>query len=86
MGYIRFKLRRITDTEGNTITASVKRMETDLPERMTAEYMFYELARKNTATIMLLMKLDEGVLDRDMLMGSETMLLDVGVLDCDTII
>ena len=86
MGYIRFRLNRVTDSEGRTVTASIKRMESDMPARMSPEYIYHALARKNVASIRMWMELDKGILDRDMLMGAEVMMLDSGVLDCDTLI
>ena len=86
MGFIRFQLTRTTDSEGRTVNAFVKRMESDMPTRMSPEYIFHELARTNVAAIKMWLELDKGVLDRDMMMGAEVMLLDSGVLDCDTLI
>ena len=86
MGYIRFQLTRTTDSEGRTVYAFINRMESDMPTRISPEYIFHELSRTNVASIKMWLELDKGVLDRAMMMGAEVMLLDSGVLDCDTLI
>lgn len=85
MAYIRFNVSRITDKEGNAVTAKVKRIESDMPSLDTLQpnMIFNALSFKSRVKRWLI--LDEGVLDRDMLMGAETLVFDVGRLDCDLI-
>ena len=83
MGYIRFRLNKVTDSEGRTVTAFVSRMESDMPARMSSEYIFHELARKNMAGISFIFKLDEGLLNRDLLGESGLFVLDSSQLNVD---
>lgn len=86
MGYIKFNLSRITDNEGNTITAKVSRMESDMPTRMSPIYIYHELARTRANDIRMWLKLNEGLLNRDMLGGVDSLILDVGIFDCDLMV
>lgn len=86
MAYIRFNLTRITDSEGNGVQAKVNRIESDMPSLTTLQpnIIFNALSMKGRVNTWLI--LDEGLLDRDMLKGSDYLFLDTGILDCDLII
>lgn len=83
MAFIKFNITKYTDLEGNVINAKINRMESDLSSLATLQPEIIYNALSKKGKIKAWMKLDMGVLDRDMLMGEEVMLLDVGVLDCD---
>lgn len=85
MAYIRFNVSRVTDEHGNAVTAKVNRIESDMPSLDTLQpnMIFNALSFKSRVKRWLI--LDEGILDRDMLMGAETLVFDVGRLDCDLI-
>jgi hypothetical protein len=91
MAYIKFKLQRITDVEGRTVTANVKRMESDARMDngrmldMNQPNLIYHALSFTSSVIKMWLRLDIGVLDRDMLMGAEPLVIDVGILDCDTL-
>lgn len=83
MAFIKFNITKYTDLEGNVINAKINRMESDLPSLATLQPEIIYNALSKKGKVKAWMKLDTGLLDRDMLMGEEVMLLDVGVLDCD---
>lgn len=85
MAYIKFILNRTADRKGRTLHTEMKRIGSDMDSTGTIQPNFIFHAMANYVSMRMFMILDEGVLDRDMLMGAETMLLDVGVLDCDTL-
>ena len=86
MGYIKFNITKYTDLEGNVVNAKINRMESDLPSLsyLQPEIIYNALSHKGKVKAWL--RLDIGLLDRDMLMGEDVMKLDVGVLDCDFIV
>lgn len=86
MGYIKFRLERYSDSEGRTIHTVMKRVESDMDSLKTLQPNFLMHAMANYRVIQMFLRMDEGVLDRDMLMGAEPMMVDTGVLDCDTLI
>lgn len=86
MGYIRFNVTRVTDSDGNGVSAKVKRIESDMPSLSTLQTNFIFNALSFKSRVRMWMELDKGVLDRDILGGAEALLLDVGILDCDTLI
>jgi hypothetical protein len=83
MAYIKFNITKYTDLEGNVVNAKINRMESDLPSLVTLQPEIIYNALSKKGKVKAWMKLDTGLLDRDMLMGEEVMLFDVGVLDCD---
>lgn len=85
MAYIKFRLSRTADRKGRTMHTEMKRIGSDMDSTGTIQPNFIFHAMANYVSMRTFMILDEGVLDRDMLMGAEAMLLDVGVLDCDTL-
>lgn len=86
MAYIKFNITKYTDLEGNVVNAKLNRMESDLPSLATLQPEIIYNALSKKGKVKAWMKLDEGMLDRDMLMGEEAMLLDIGVLDGDFIV
>lgn len=85
MGYIRFVVTRITDRNGYTTMSKVKRMESDLPSTSTLQPNIIYNALSFKGATKMFMALDEGVLNRDMLGGVDSLVLDTGILDCDLI-
>lgn len=83
MAYIRFNVKRTTDTEGNAVYAKIGRIESDMPSLSTNQSNIIWNALSKASQVKMWLKMDIGVLDRDMLAGAEYMLLDEGVLDCD---
>ena len=83
MAYIKFNVTQVTDGEGNPLTAKVKRMESDMINTGTYQPVMIYHAHSFATKVRKWMILDEGILDRDILMGSETMMLDCGCLDID---
>lgn len=85
MAYIKFNVSRITDDNGNTVMAKVKRIESDMPalETLQTNMIFNALSFKGS--VRHWMELDKGILGRDILAGAETFVLDVGILNCDLI-
>lgn len=86
MGYIRFNVTRITDASGRTITASVKRMESDMDRLSTLQPNMVYNALSFRGKVDMLMKLDEGVLDRDKLGDSEYLVIGEGLLGIDKLV
>lgn len=85
MAYIKFRLNRTADRNGRTLHTGMTRIGSDMDSTGTIQPNFIYHAMANHVDMKTFMILDEGVLDRDMMMGAEAMLLDVGVLDCDTL-
>lgn len=86
MPYIKFRLTRMTDKDGNTVHTSLKRIGSDMDSLSNIQPNFIFHAMANYRNGISLLVLDKGVLDRDVLGGAEALLLDTGVLDCDTLI
>ena len=85
MGYIKFNVTRQTDAQGNAVWSRISRIESsdDMLNAQTLQSNIIYNALKFKTSVKMWMKLDEGVLDRDMLMGSEALMLDSGVIDND---
>lgn len=83
MGYIKFRLVRQTDASGNTLHVRVSGMESDLPSLSTLQpnMVYHALAKRKD--VQMLMKVDVGILDRDLLADSEALRLDEGHLNVD---
>ena len=81
MGYIKFELSNVTDNQGRSTSAKIRRMYSDM------EIGSYDLNRilhslsAPMQEVEMWMVLDEGVLDRDKLYNREFMILDTGTLD-----
>lgn len=85
MAYIKFNVTQITDSKGTPVTAKVNRMESNMVNTETYQPVMIYHALSFATKVRMWMVLDQGILDRDILMGEEVMILDSGVLDCDTL-
>ena len=85
MGYIKFNVTRVTDAQGNAVWSRIKRMESsgDMLNTKTLQSNIIYNALKFKTSVKMWMKMDEGILDRDMFGVAEAMVFDVGVLDND---
>lgn len=83
MAYIRFNVKRTTDTEGNAIYAKIGRIESDMPSLSTNQSNIIWNALSKASQVKMWLKMDIGVLDRDMLGYEETFALDAGMLNVD---
>jgi hypothetical protein len=83
MAYIKLKLRRISDIQGNTLYSQIGRVESDMADTNIYELPILTHALTYVNDIRMSMDLDIGSLDRDWLGGSEFMMLDSGKLEID---
>lgn len=84
MGYIKFKVSRITDGSGSTYYSRVSRIESDMPTQGTLETnLIWHALSHQGGKCETWMVVDEGVVNRDHLAMSGSLTLDSGLLNID---
>lgn len=84
MGYIRFNITRVTDNDGRATQTNIKRMESDISNALESERIWN--AMTFVGAIKKWLRMDEGLLDRDMLGDSDWFTLDRDMLNVDKLI
>ena len=81
MGYIRFNITRTTDSEGVTQYAKIGRIESDMTNTIESNIIWNALSKMGAVAMWL--KMDSGLLNRDMLGDSDVLMLDRDMLNVD---
>ena len=86
MGYIKLELTKVTDANGRSTSAKIRRFSSDMGvESYDLNRILHSLTAP-TEKVEMWMTLGEGVLDRDKLKGREYMILDSGELNIDFVL
>ena len=86
MGYIKLELTKVTDANGRSTSAKIRRFDSDMGvESYDLNRILHSLTAPSDKVEMWMI-LDSGILDRDKLKGREYMILDSGTLEIDYIL
>lgn len=81
MSYIRFNITRTTDRNGVPQYAKIGRIESDMPNAIESNIIWNALSKMGAVAMWL--KMDSGLLNRDMLGDSDVLMLDRDMLNVD---
>lgn len=81
MSYIRFNITRTTDSNGVARYAKIGRIESDMPNTIESNIIWNALSKMGAVAMWL--KMDSGLLNRDMLGDSDVLMLDRDMLNVD---